>query len=63
MLETLLQLTWDNPIFMLVAIGAVWFIPGIVIRRITEKRREVKKREKQAQKIARLYPPPFKEDD
>ena len=56
MLDTLLNLTWRNPLFMLVVIGAIWFIPGIVIRRIAEKRYKASKDETQAKAISRLYP-------
>ena len=49
-------MTWYNPIFMLVVLGAIWFIPGIVLRRIAEKRYTVSKAEEQAKRIARLYP-------
>ena len=56
MLDTLLNLTWRNPLFMLVVIGAIWFIPGIVVRRIAEKRYKASKAEAQAQAISKLYP-------
>ncbi len=56
MLDELLKLTYYNPIFMLVAIGAIWFIPGIIIRRIAEKRYKNASEETQAKKISRLYP-------
>jgi len=56
MVEELLRMTWYNPIFMIVVIGAVWFIPGIVLRRIAEKRYKTAKSEAQAKKISRLYP-------
>ena len=56
MLNTFLDLTWKNPIFMFVVIGAIWFIPGIVVRRIAEKRYKASKAEAQAKAIARLYP-------
>ena len=56
MLETLLNLTWRNPLFMLVVIGAIWFIPGIVVRRIAEKKYKDSKEEAQAKAISRLYP-------
>tara|TARA_A100001037_G_C14699159_1_gene435192 strand:- start:345 stop:488 length:144 start_codon:yes stop_codon:yes gene_type:complete len=41
---------------MLVVIGAIWFIPGIVIRRIAENRYNASKEKAQAQAISRLYP-------
>ncbi len=49
-------MTWYNPIFMMVLIGVVWFTPGIIVRRITEKRYKSAKAAAQAEKIARLYP-------
>ncbi len=56
MLDSLLQMTWYNPIFMIVVIGAIWFIPGIIVRRIAEKRYEDARAKSQAEKISRLYP-------
>ena len=56
MLDYFLRMTWYNPIFMIVVIGALWFIPGIVVRRIAEKRYEEARDKSQAEKIARLYP-------
>ncbi len=56
MIETLLDLTWRNPIFMFAVIGIIWFLPGIVIRRIAEKRYKASKKEAQAEAISRLYP-------
>tara|TARA_B100000029_G_scaffold488580_1_gene545302 strand:+ start:1105 stop:1248 length:144 start_codon:yes stop_codon:yes gene_type:complete len=41
---------------MLVVIGAIWFIPGIVVRRIAEKRYKASKEEAQAKAISKLYP-------
>ena len=41
---------------MIVVIGTVWFVPGIVLRRIAEKRYKAAKSEAQAKKISRLYP-------
>ena len=56
MLNSFLQMTWRNPIFMMVAIGAIWFVPGIIIRKVAEdKYREAQKIE-QKKKIASLYP-------
>ena len=56
MLHNLLLLTWYNPIFMMVAIGAIWFIPGLVVRRIAETRYIDAKAKKQAKAIEKLYP-------
>ena len=56
MLDTLLDLTWRNPIFMLVVIVVIWYLPGIVIRRIAEKGYKASKEEAQAKAISKLYP-------
>jgi len=56
MMNNLLDLTWRNPIFMLVVIVTIWYIPGIVARRIAEKRDKASKEEAQAKAISRLYP-------
>ena len=54
--KTLLEMTWYNPLFMINTIGAIWFIPGIIIRRVAEKRYLASKAKKQADAIERLYP-------
>jgi len=56
MLDTLLDLTWRNPLFMLVVIMVIWFLPGIVVRRIAEKKHQASKAEAQAKAISKLYP-------
>ena len=56
MLEIFYDMTWRNPIFMAVAIGSIWFVPGLVARRIAEKRSKIAKADEQVQKISRLYP-------
>ena len=56
MLHKFLEMTWYNPVFMVVAIGSIWFIPGIVLRRIAEKKTLSNKAAKQEQAIAKLYP-------
>ena len=55
-LDQLLKLTWYNPVFMLVAIGSLWFLPGLIVRRITEAKIKQSQIKAQNQKIARLYP-------
>tara|TARA_Y100001968_G_scaffold333927_1_gene401242 strand:+ start:23936 stop:24118 length:183 start_codon:yes stop_codon:yes gene_type:complete len=55
-LQILLDLTLNNPVFITVSILIIWFAPGIVIRRMAEKRYIKEKEEAQAQKIAKLYP-------
>ena len=49
-------MTLNNPIFMLVLIGTIWFVPGIIVRRIAEERFNKKKADDQAKAIAKLYP-------
>ncbi len=56
MIDQLLRLTWYNPIFMIVFIGSLWFIPGIIVRRIAEKKFKDSQAAIQAKKIAKLYP-------
>ena len=56
MLDTLLDLTWRNPLFMLVVIMVIWFLPGIVVRRIAEKKYQASKAETQEKAISKLYP-------
>ncbi len=56
MINQLLQMTWYNPIFIMVAIGALWFMPGIVLRRLTEEKVKKLKIKAQERKIASLYP-------
>ena len=55
-LDQFLKLTWYNPVFMLVAIGSIWFLPGLIVRRITEAKIKKSQIKAQNQKIARLYP-------
>ena len=55
-LDQLLKMTWYNPVFMMVLIGSIWFIPGLIIRRITEAKIKKSQIKAQDQKIARLYP-------
>ena len=55
-MQKLLDLTLNNPFFITVSILLIWFAPGIVIRRIAEKRYIEEKEEAQAKRIAKLYP-------
>ena len=55
-MNIILDLTLNNPIFITVSILIIWFAPGIILRRISEKRYLTKQKEIQAEKIARLYP-------
>ncbi len=56
MLNIFLDLTWRNPIFMAVALTIIWFMPGILAKRLAEKRYNAAKADKQAKAIAKLYP-------
>ena len=47
-LNNLLQMTVYNPLFAFIAITFIWFLPGILVRRIAEKRYKATKAEKQA---------------
>tara|TARA_Y100001968_G_C19306032_1_gene691670 strand:+ start:91 stop:225 length:135 start_codon:yes stop_codon:yes gene_type:complete len=39
-----------------VAILTIWFIPGLIVRRIAENRYNKQKTDEQNRRIARLYP-------
>ena len=54
--NTLLDMTINNPIFIFVVIIAIWFIPGLIVRRINEMNQINKKKRNQADAIERLYP-------
>tara|TARA_Y100000589_G_scaffold4118_1_gene3696 strand:- start:1334 stop:1537 length:204 start_codon:yes stop_codon:yes gene_type:complete len=54
--QNILKLTWRNPAFMAIAIGAIWMIPQLLIRKTMQKNFEKSKLEKQKQKINKLYP-------
>ena len=54
--NTLLDMTINNPIFIFTVITVVWFIPGIIVRRIKEKNQMNKKEKIQADAIQKLYP-------
>ena len=41
---------------MIVLIGAIWFIPGVIVRRILDERIKKNKAESQAKRISSLYP-------
>ena len=56
MLHTLADMTLNNPIFIFVVITVIWFIPGIIVRRITKKRMDKARNSAQAEAIAKLYP-------
>ena len=53
---TLVDMTINNPIFIFAVITVVWFIPGIIVRRLKETKQLKKKKENQADAIQKLYP-------
>ena len=56
--NTLLNLTINNPIFIFALITVIWFIPGILVRRINEVKQIKKKEKRQTEAINKLYPKP-----
>lgn len=58
--QEVIRLTWRNPAFMAIAIGLIWLIPQIFIRRILSINYEKRKLEKQTNKIEKLYPKTLK---
>ena len=54
--NTLLDMTINNPIFIFSLITVIWFIPGIIVRRINDIKQKKKKEKTQAESIERLYP-------
>ena len=54
--NTLLDMTINNPIFIFAVITVIWFIPGIIVRRLKEIKQIKKQKESQADAIQRLYP-------
>ena len=58
--QEVIRLTWRNPAFMAIAIGFIWLIPQLLIRRILSENYEKKKLEKQRDKIRKLYPKTLK---
>ena len=53
---TLLDMTINNPIFIFAVITVIWFIPGIIVRRINETKKIKIKKKTQDDAIKRLYP-------
>ena len=53
---TLLDMTINNPIFIFALITVIWFIPGIIVRRLNETKQLNKKKKNQADAIKKLYP-------
>ena len=56
--STLLDMTINNPLFIVSLITVIWFIPGIIVRRFNELKQIKKKGEIQADAINKLYPKP-----
>ena len=54
--DILLDMTINNPIFIFVLIIVIWFIPGILVRRINELKQIKKSKKRQADAINKLYP-------
>ena len=54
--STLLDMTINNPIFIFAIITVIWFIPGIIVRRINEVNQRKKKERIQEESSQRLYP-------
>ena len=52
----LLDMTLNNPIFIFALITVMWFIPGILVRRLNELKQIKKKEKSQVDAIKRLYP-------
>ena len=52
----LLDMTVNNPIFIFALITVIWFIPGILVRRLKELKQKKKKEKSQADAIKKLYP-------
>ena len=55
---TILNMTINNPIFILAVITVIWFLPGIIFRRFNELKQIKKKEKNQADAIKKLYPSP-----
>ena len=55
-IQKVIKLTWHNPAFMAIAIGLIWLVPQLLIRRILSENYTKMKLEKQKVKIGKLYP-------
>tara|TARA_B100000700_G_C14432981_1_gene573469 strand:- start:133 stop:294 length:162 start_codon:yes stop_codon:yes gene_type:complete len=49
-------MTINNPIFVFALITVIWFIPGIIVRRLNELNQIKKKEKVQSDAIKKLYP-------
>ncbi len=54
--DNLVNMTINNPIFIFSLITVIWFIPGILVRRINEVKQRQKKEKSQSAAIKKLYP-------
>ena len=54
----LVDMTINNPLFIFSFITVIWFIPGILVRRLNELKKKESKERKQADAINKLYPKP-----
>jgi len=54
--DNIVDMTINNPIFIFTLITVIWFIPGIIVRRINNMKQVKKKEKKQADAIKKLYP-------
>ena len=56
--DILFDMTINNPIFIFALITVIWFIPGILFRRINKLKQIKKSKKRQADAINKLYPNP-----
>ena len=56
MLDQIAIMTWKNPIFMIIFFGALWYLPGILLRRRQEYLIQSKREKARVDKLEKLYP-------
>ena len=56
--NTLFDMTINNPLFIFALITVIWFIPGIIVRRFNESKKQKRQKKNQADAINKLYPNP-----
>ena len=61
--DILLDMTINNPIFIFSLITVIWFIPGILVRRINELKQIKQSKKRQTDAINKLYPNPKDSSD
>ncbi len=49
-------MTINNPLFIFALITVIWFIPGVIVRRLNEIKQIKKKKKIQDDEIKKLYP-------